>query len=97
MQRRSITAMLLLRTIKSLENMIFGLFKFPNYFLIIVLYSLFDMGCCYFGYASDITCSFPASGKFTDDQKFIYNAVLAARDRVIELAKPGKAVYAHWL
>lgn len=52
--------------------------------------SLFDMGCCYFGYASDITCSFPASGKFTDDQKLVYNAVLAARDRVIELAKPGE-------
>lgn len=51
--------------------------------------SLFDMGCSYFGYASDITCSFPASGKFTQDQKLIYNAVLAARDRVIQLAKPG--------
>lgn len=27
---------------------------------------LFDMGANYFGYAADITCSFPANGKFTD-------------------------------
>jgi hypothetical protein len=37
---------------------------------------LFDMGSEYHGYGSDITCSFPANGKFTDDQKIIYNAVL---------------------
>ncbi|KAK6624516.1 hypothetical protein RUM44_011375 [Polyplax serrata] len=49
----------------------------------------FDMGCSYCGYASDITCSFPANGVFTDDQKLIYNAVLAARNTVLEKAKPG--------
>lgn len=50
---------------------------------------LFDMGGNYHGYAADITCSFPANGKFTDDQKLIYNAVLAARDAVVKSVKPG--------
>lgn len=50
---------------------------------------LFDMGANYCGYAADITCSFPANGKFTDDQKFIYNAVLDARNAVLKEAKDG--------
>jgi len=28
-----------------------------------------DMGCEYYSYDSDITCSFPANGRFTEDQK----------------------------
>lgn len=47
------------------------------------------MGGNYFGYAADITCSFPANGKFTDDQKLIYEAVLTANLAVFEAAKPG--------
>lgn len=47
------------------------------------------MGGNYCGYAADITCSFPANGKFTENQKTIYNAVLAARNAVIDAAKPG--------
>ncbi|XP_022119011.2 xaa-Pro dipeptidase [Pieris rapae] len=50
---------------------------------------LFDMGGNYAGYAADITCTFPANGKFTEDQKLVYEAVLAARDAVIREAKPG--------
>lgn len=50
---------------------------------------LFDMGANYCGYAADITCSFPANGKFTEDQKFIYNAVLDARNAVLKEAKDG--------
>lgn len=41
------------------------------------------MGANYAGYAADITCSFPANGKFTEDQKFIYNAVLEANNAVM--------------
>lgn len=50
---------------------------------------LFDMGANYGGYSADITCSFPANGKFTPDQRMVYNAVLAARDAVLEQAKDG--------
>ncbi len=53
------------------------------------VFSLFDMGAEYYGFASDITCSFPANGKFTDKQKGIYNAVLAACRAVLEHVKPG--------
>lgn len=47
------------------------------------------MGANYCGYAADITCSFPANGKFTEDQKLIYNAVLAANMAVQRSAKEG--------
>ena len=40
---------------------------------------LLDMGAEYRCYTSDITCSFPANGKFTPDQRAIYEAVLAAQ------------------
>lgn len=40
-------------------------------------------------YASDITRTFPVSGKFTQRQKDIYNIVLASQLRAIELIKPG--------
>ena len=42
--------------------------------------------CCY---TSDITCSFPVTGKFTDDQKMIYSAVLKANRTVMDAVKPG--------
>lgn len=48
------------------------------------------MGCSYYGYASDITCSFPVNGVFTEDQKLIYEAVFHARNAVMAAAKPGK-------
>ena len=47
------------------------------------------MGTEYYCYTSDITCSFPVNGKFTDDQKLIYNAVLNANRAVMAAAKPG--------
>lgn len=50
---------------------------------------LFDMGANYFGYCADVTCSFPANGKFTEDQKIVYNAVLAASLAVMNTAKEG--------
>jgi len=50
---------------------------------------LFDMGGEYNCYTSDITTTFPANGKFTDDQKLVYNAVLRANQAVFKTAKPG--------
>ncbi|KAE9553984.1 hypothetical protein FO519_002801 [Halicephalobus sp. NKZ332] len=50
---------------------------------------LFDMGPEYNCYASDVTCSFPCNGKFTEHQKVVYNAVLEAGKAVFEAAKPG--------
>lgn len=50
---------------------------------------LFDMGCEYHCYASDITCSFPASGVFSQQQTIIYNAVLGSSRAVLASAKPG--------
>ena len=51
--------------------------------------ALLDMGCEYSCYASDITCSFPVDGKFTDDQCLVYEAVLAAQVAVIQAMRPG--------
>ncbi|XP_054278394.1 xaa-Pro dipeptidase [Macrosteles quadrilineatus] len=50
---------------------------------------LFDMGGKYCGYVADITVTFPVSGKFTELQRAVYNAVLAARDAVLDAVKPG--------
>jgi len=50
---------------------------------------LLDMGAEYHCYCSDITCSFPASGKFTEDQKIIYGTVLSAQKAVMAAMKPG--------
>uniref|UniRef100_A0AC34RIU0 Aminopeptidase P N-terminal domain-containing protein n=1 Tax=Panagrolaimus sp. JU765 TaxID=591449 RepID=A0AC34RIU0_9BILA len=50
---------------------------------------LFDMGPEYNCYGSDVTCSFPCNGKFTEQQKTIYNAVWAAHQAIFSAAKPG--------
>ncbi|RUS69476.1 hypothetical protein EGW08_022760, partial [Elysia chlorotica] len=50
---------------------------------------LFDMGGEYYCYGSDITCSFPANGKFSADQRAIYEAVWAASRAVMKAVKPG--------
>lgn len=50
---------------------------------------LFDMGAEYMCYASDVTCSFPVSGKFSKKYKPIYQAVLDAQKAVYEMALPG--------
>ena len=49
-------------------------------------------------YASDITRSFPVSGKFTEKQKEIYNVVLKSQLEAIDMIKPGvkyKDVHLH--
>lgn len=54
---------------------------------------LLDMGGEYHCYASDITCSFPANGKFSDDQKIIYNAVRDMAFAVMDAMKPGELCF----
>lgn len=51
---------------------------------------LIDAGCELDGYASDITRTFPANGKFTPAQRTLYDLVLAAQDAAVKVTKPGK-------
>ena len=48
-----------------------------------------DSGAQYHGYVSDITCSYPINGKFTSEQRSVYDAVLAANLAVQRTMKPG--------
>jgi Xaa-Pro dipeptidase len=50
---------------------------------------LCDTGCEYNCYAADNTRTFPANGKFSPDQRMVYQAVLDTHKYVIEHAKPG--------
>jgi Xaa-Pro aminopeptidase len=50
---------------------------------------LFDLGAQWNLYNADITRVFPISGKFTDRQKEVYEAVLRVNKEVIEKIKPG--------
>ena len=50
---------------------------------------LIDAGCELEGYASDITRTFPVNGKFSAEQKAVYEIVLAAQAAAIAAAKPG--------
>eukprot|EP00271_Cylindrocystis_brebissonii_P013077 TRINITY_DN32651_c0_g1_i1.p1 TRINITY_DN32651_c0_g1~~TRINITY_DN32651_c0_g1_i1.p1 ORF type:complete len:500 (+),score=104.91 TRINITY_DN32651_c0_g1_i1:210-1709(+) len=51
--------------------------------------ALFDMGAEYNCYCSDVTCTFPVSGKFTADQRMVYETVLAAQRAVMAAMRPG--------
>ncbi len=53
---------------------------------------LIDAGCEYEYYASDITRTFPVSGKFSPEQKALYEVVLAAQAAAIEAVHPDN----HW-
>lgn len=50
---------------------------------------LMDVGAMYHGYSADVTRTFPANGKFTEEQKAIYNAVYDAQEEVFKLCKEG--------
>lgn len=85
---------LALRMIKRLMMVTCGNYAAVKFFKLLqkksVQFSLFDMGGEYYCYASDITCSYPVNGKFTADQKAIYNAVLKSNRAVQKALKPGK-------
>ena len=53
---------------------------------------LIDAGCEYELYASDITRTFPVSGRFTPEQRAVYEVVLEAQYAAIEKTVPGN----HW-
>ena len=53
---------------------------------------LIDIGCEYDYYASDVTRTFPANGRFTEEQRAIYDIVLEAHDAALECIAPG----CHW-
>ncbi len=50
---------------------------------------LVDAGAEYHYYASDITRTFPVSGKFSKIQKQIYTKLLKAQKTIIQILKPG--------
>ncbi len=50
---------------------------------------LIDAGCELHGYAADLTRTFPVNGKFSAEQREIYQLVLAAQAAAIAAVKPG--------
>jgi Xaa-Pro aminopeptidase len=53
---------------------------------------LIDAGCEYDYYASDITRTFPVSGRFSPEQRALYEVVLEAQLAAIDKVRPGN----HW-
>lgn len=52
---------------------------------------LIDAGCEYQGYAGDITRTFPVNGRFSGEQRAVYEVVLAAQLAAIAAIRPGVA------
>jgi Xaa-Pro aminopeptidase len=50
---------------------------------------LIDAGCEFDSYASDITRTFPANGRFSQPQKTLYELVLASQLAALACARPG--------
>ena len=50
---------------------------------------LIDAGCELDGYASDITRTFPANGRFSGPQRELYNLVLASQEAAVAATKSG--------
>ena len=53
---------------------------------------LIDAGCEVFGYASDITRTFPVNSKFSPIQKKVYNWVLEAQQQALLECKPNNTI-----
>jgi Xaa-Pro aminopeptidase len=60
----------------------YSLVRDPDMFLI-------DAGGELLGYATDITRSYPSNGKFSYDQRRIYEAVLRIQESCMTMIKPG--------
>ena len=50
---------------------------------------LIDAGCEWQHYAADITRTFPVNGRFSDDQRALYEIVLQAQKQAIDACQPG--------
>lgn len=53
---------------------------------------LFDIGCEYRNYSSDLSRTIPVNGKFTERQKQCYNAVLRVMKEITKLYRPGHCI-----
>ncbi len=53
---------------------------------------LMDLGAEYRGYTADVTRTIPANGKFTPEQKAIYDLVYEAQEASFEICKPGEVI-----
>jgi len=54
---------------------------------------LMDVGAEYGNYAADMTRCVPVSGKFTDRQRAVYNAVLSVMRGAMKLLRPGVSLH----
>lgn len=52
---------------------------------------LMDVGAEYHGYTADVTRTIPANGKFSNEQKLIYNIVYQAQEEAFKKCKEGTA------
>jgi len=50
---------------------------------------LIDAGCELAGYAADVTRTFPVNGRFSAEQRAVYDVVLAAQYAAIDAVRPG--------
>ncbi len=50
---------------------------------------LMDLGAEYHGYTADVTRTIPIDGKFSKEEKAIYDLVYEAQEEAIKMAKPG--------
>tara|TARA_R110000796_G_scaffold74374_1_gene167056 strand:+ start:7345 stop:8817 length:1473 start_codon:yes stop_codon:yes gene_type:complete len=50
---------------------------------------LMDLGAEYHGYTADVTRTIPIDGKFSKEEKAIYDLVYEAQEQAIQMAKPG--------
>ena len=53
---------------------------------------LIDIGCEYENYASDVTRTIPVNGRFTSEQRALYDIVLEAQEAAMAMIAPGR----HW-
>jgi Xaa-Pro aminopeptidase len=54
---------------------------------------LFDCGCWYANYASDVTRAYPTNGRFTNRQKEVYTAVLNVQKASLAMLRPGNQLH----